>query len=242
MRFHALRSYKNNTHRSDDRIRRCIFLLRNVQKVLKMKGKQMNCYSEQKNAFNFLTKKTEDADFQRQIVVIFKRFEKWMLAEFRSFCSTDIANITCVFDFRYCFATEWHERERESWTWKIIVPFAKTTVTLIGIECVLRILACQNRKKVIINEHTQRSFVEFCRDHMSYGNAKTNTLNFCQLWIWQANTWTRNTVEAGTSKWTQYTEHLPLFPTPWAPMTAIFTSDNEDFFRRIPLVVIVVAC
>lgn len=33
---------------------------------------------------------------------------------------------------------------------------------------------------------------------------------------------------------------LPLFPTPCAPITAIFTSDNEDFFRRIPRVVILI--
>lgn len=33
---------------------------------------------------------------------------------------------------------------------------------------------------------------------------------------------------------------LPLFPTAAAPMTAIFTSDNEDFFRRMPRVVILV--
>lgn len=32
--------------------------------------------------------------------------------------------------------------------------------------------------------------------------------------------------------------YLPLLPTPWAPNTAIFTSDNEDFFLRMPRVVI----
>lgn len=34
--------------------------------------------------------------------------------------------------------------------------------------------------------------------------------------------------------------HLPLLPTPCAPNTAIFTSESEDFFRRIPRVVIFV--
>lgn len=34
--------------------------------------------------------------------------------------------------------------------------------------------------------------------------------------------------------------HSPLFPTDCAPRTAIFTSDNEDFFRRIPRVVILI--
>lgn len=34
--------------------------------------------------------------------------------------------------------------------------------------------------------------------------------------------------------------YSPLFPTPCAPITAIFTSDNEDFFRRIPRVVILI--
>lgn len=32
--------------------------------------------------------------------------------------------------------------------------------------------------------------------------------------------------------------YLPLLPTPCAPKTAIFTSESEDFFRRIPRVVI----
>lgn len=35
-------------------------------------------------------------------------------------------------------------------------------------------------------------------------------------------------------------KNIPLLPTPWAPHTAIFTSDNEDFFRRMPRVVIIV--
>lgn len=33
--------------------------------------------------------------------------------------------------------------------------------------------------------------------------------------------------------------HVPLLPTDGAPTTATFTSDSEDFFRLIPLVVIV---
>lgn len=33
---------------------------------------------------------------------------------------------------------------------------------------------------------------------------------------------------------------LPLLPTVAAPNTAILTSDSEDFFRRIPLVAIIV--
>lgn len=35
-------------------------------------------------------------------------------------------------------------------------------------------------------------------------------------------------------------KNIPLLPTPWAPHTAILTSDNEDFFRRMPRVVIIV--
>lgn len=37
----------------------------------------------------------------------------------------------------------------------------------------------------------------------------------------------------------QLNPRLPLFPTPCAPITAIFTSDKDDFFRRMPRVVIV---
>lgn len=35
------------------------------------------------------------------------------------------------------------------------------------------------------------------------------------------------------AKLCRYDENLPLLPTPGAPITAIFTSESEDFFRRM---------
>lgn len=51
---------------------------------------------------------------------------------------------------------------------------------------------------------------------------------------------TRTRCEASTqcrcALFSVYRSHSPLFPTPGAPMTATFTSHNELFFLRIPLI------